>query len=96
MELISLFLYADDMVLLSSKEDGLAVMLKVMGKVCAGLGLRINASNTKIMAIPGHAKGAGPGAGTEDVEGCQGVEISDGMVEVVTQLKYLGSIMLGQ
>jgi hypothetical protein len=72
MELISLLLYADDTVLLSCKEDELAVILKVMGKVLVGLGLRINARKTKIMAIPGHAKGAGPGAGTEDVEVCQG------------------------
>jgi hypothetical protein len=39
MELISLLLYAADMVLLSSNEDGIAVMLKVMGKVSAGFGL---------------------------------------------------------
>jgi hypothetical protein len=94
MELISLLLYTDDNVLLSSKEDELVVMLKVMGKVSAGLGLRINASKTKIMAIPGHAKGAGAGVGTEDVEGCQGVEINEGMVEVVTQFKYLGSMLV--
>jgi hypothetical protein len=81
-------------VLLSCKEDELAVMLKVMGKGPAGLGLRINASKTKIIAIPGHAKVAGPGAGTEDVKVCQGVEISDGMVEVVTQFKYLGSMLV--
>jgi hypothetical protein len=49
MELISLLLYADDTVLLSSKEDELAVMLKVP----AGLGLRINASKTKIRACKG-------------------------------------------
>jgi hypothetical protein len=36
MELISLLLYADDTVLLSSKEDELAVMLEVMDKVSAG------------------------------------------------------------
>jgi hypothetical protein len=94
MELISLLLYADDTVLLSSKEDELAVMLKLVGKVSAGLGLQMNASKTKIMATPLHAKGAGPGAGTEDVEGCQGVEISDGMVQVVTQFKYLGSMLV--
>jgi hypothetical protein len=46
------------------------------------------------MAIPGHAKGAGPGAELEDVEGCQGVEISDGMVKVVTHFKYLGSMLV--
>jgi hypothetical protein len=69
-------------------------MLKLMSKVSAGLGLRINASKTKIMAIPLHAKGAGPGAGTEDVEGCQRVEISDGMVQVLTQFKYLGSMLV--
>jgi hypothetical protein len=27
-------------------------------------------------------------------EGCQGVEISEGMVEVVTQFKYLGSMLV--
>jgi hypothetical protein len=63
MELISLLLSGDDMVLLSSKEDELAVMLKVMDKISAGLGLRIKASKTETMAIPGHAKGGRGGDG---------------------------------
>jgi hypothetical protein len=93
MELISRLLYADDMVLLSSREDELASMLKGLDKVSAGLGLRMNASKTKIMAIPGHAKGAV--VGMEGVEGCRKeVEISEGMVEVVAQLRYLGSMLV--
>jgi hypothetical protein len=64
----------------SSKENELAVLLKVMDKVSAGLGLRSNASKTIIIAIPRHAKGAGARVGTEDVEGCQVVVMSEGMV----------------
>jgi hypothetical protein len=67
-------------------------MLKVMDKVSAGLGLRINARKTKFMAIPGHAKGSR--VGMEGVEGCKEVEISEGMVEVVTHFKYLGSMLV--
>jgi hypothetical protein len=33
--------------------------------------------------------------GTEDVEGCQGVDISEGMVECLTcQFKYLGIMLV--
>jgi hypothetical protein len=30
----------------------------------------------------------------EDVEGCQGVEIDEGMVEVLTHFKYFGGMMV--
>ena len=49
---MSVLLYADDMVLMSSSREELAAMLQVMDKVSAGLGLRINASKTEIMSIP--------------------------------------------
>jgi hypothetical protein len=58
------------MVLLSSKEDELAVM--VINKVSTGLGLRINTSKTKVMAIPRHVKGAG--TGMEEVEAGKGLK----------------------
>ena len=92
MELISLLLYADDMVLLSSKEEELAAMLKVMDRVSAGLGLRINASKTEIMAIPKRAKQGGKVQEVGEV--CQAVEISEGMVKVVSQFKYLGCMLV--
>jgi hypothetical protein len=80
------------MVFLSSKEEELAVMLKVMDKVSASSGLRINASKTELMPILKHAK-AGRSV-LKEVEGCQGVEISEGMVKVLTQVKYLGSMLV--
>jgi hypothetical protein len=85
MELISLMLYADNMVLLSSCEDELAVMLKVMDKsLLAWVCGRPPARQTS-WPLQGMQRGLDLGwAGMEDVEGCQGVEISEGMVEVVT------------
>ena len=51
LEVLSVLLYADDMVLMSNDRGELATMLQVMDRVSAGLGLRINASKTEIMAI---------------------------------------------
>ena len=51
MELVSVLMYADDMVLLSKDAEELAVMLQTMDKVSAGLGMRMNASKTEIMPL---------------------------------------------
>ena len=51
LEVLSVLLYADDMVLMSNNRGELATMLQVMDRVSAGMGLRINANKTEIMAI---------------------------------------------
>jgi hypothetical protein len=92
MQLVSILLYADDLVLLSSDREELVAMLKAMDKVSAGLGLRINASKTEIMSIPRQAKGD-----EQDQQGemsNEGVEISEGWVKVVSKFKYLGSMLV--
>ena len=50
-KLLSVLLYADDMVLLNPSREELVVMLQVMDKAAASLGLRINASKTEILSI---------------------------------------------
>ena len=50
-ELLSILLYAYDMVLLSLSREELVVMLQVMDEVAASLGLRINASKTEILTV---------------------------------------------
>ena len=83
-ELVSILLYADDMVLLSKDAEELAVMLQTMDKVSAGLGMRINASKTEILSVPA--------AGGQQVAR-PGVPISEGEVKQVSWFKYLGSLL---
>ena len=51
LEVLSVLLYADDMVLMSNDRGELATMLKVMDMVSAGMELHFNASKTETMAI---------------------------------------------
>ena len=83
-ELVSILLYADDMVLLSKDAEELAVMLQTMDKVSAGLGMHINASKTEILSVPA--------AGGQQVAR-PGVPISEGEVKQVSWFKYLGSLL---
>jgi hypothetical protein len=89
LELLSVLLYADDMVLLSPDRSELTVMLQVMDKVAASLGLRINASKTEILSIDKNwEEGHGPG------QQGPGVAISEGVVKEVSQFKCLGSVLV--
>ena len=105
LELLSVLLYADDMVLMSSDREELAVMLQVMDNVSAGLGLRINASKTEIMSIPeverkkrgqkaDTAADAAAAAAATTQPVWEAVEISEGVVKEVSQFKYLGSVLV--
>lgn len=89
LELLSVLLYADDMVLLSPSREELTVMLQAMDKVAASLGLRINASKTEILSIDKDWV-------EEDGVVQQGPEvvISEGVVKEVSQFKYLGSVLV--
>ena len=88
-ELLSVLLYADDMVLLSPSREELVVMLQVMDKVAASLGLRINASKTEILSIDKDWK-----KGDVPVQQGPEVVISEGVVKEVSQFKYLGSVLV--
>ena len=88
-ELLSVLLYADDMVLLSPSREELVVMLQVMDKVAASLGLRINASKTEILSIDKDWK-----EGDVPVQQGPEVVISEGVVKEVSQFKYLGSVLV--
>jgi hypothetical protein len=88
LELLSVLLYADDMVLLSDNREELATMLQVMDRVSAGMGLRINASKTEIMSITAAGQ-----CSTEAQQEGGGVVISEGLVKEVPQFKYLGSML---
>ena len=88
-ELLSVLLYADDMVLLSPSREELVVMLQVMDKVAASLGLRINASKTEILSIDKDWK-----EGDVPVQQGPEVVISEGVVKEVSQFKYLESVLV--
>jgi hypothetical protein len=90
LEVLSVLLYADDMVLMSNDRGELATMLQVMDRVSAGMGLRINASKTEIMAIK-----LKPKKGSVEVEQeAEEVVIGEGVVKEVSQFKYLGSVLV--
>ena len=89
LELLSVLLYADDMVLLSPSREELTVMLQAMDKVAASLGLRINASKTEILSIDKDWV-EGDGSAQQGPE----VVISEGVVKEVAQFKYLGSVLV--
>ena len=88
-ELLSVLLYADDMVLLSPSREELVVMLQVMDKVAASLELRINASKTEILSIDKDWK-----EGDVPVQQVPEVVISEGVVKEVSLFKYLGSVLV--
>ena len=77
------------MVLLSPSREELVVMLQVMDKVAASLGLRINASKTEILSIDKDWK-----EGNVPVQQGSEVVISEGVVKEVSQFKYLGSVLV--
>jgi hypothetical protein len=79
---ISLLLYADDMVLFSTKPKNLVLMLKAMDSAAERFTMCINASKTKIMFV-------GKGMSQLSVD----VTINDGSVELVDQFKYLGGVL---
>lgn len=85
MELVSILLYADDMALLSSDAEELAVMLQTMDRVSAGFGMRINASKTEILSVPA--------AAAQQEVTPTAVQISEGEVKQVSSFKYLGSLL---
>jgi hypothetical protein len=51
LQIISMLLYADDMVLLSCNKAELEMMLTVMDDICNKMGMCINASKTELMAM---------------------------------------------
>ncbi len=79
---IYLLLYANDMVLFSTKPENLVLMLKAMDNVVEHFTMRINASKTKIMFV-------GKGMSQLPVD----VTINGGPVELVDQFKYLGGVL---
>ncbi len=79
---IFLLLYANDMVLFSTKPENLVLMLKAMDNVVERFTMHINASKTKIMYV---------GKGTSQL--LVDVTISGGPVELVDQFKYLGGVL---
>jgi endonuclease/exonuclease/phosphatase family metal-dependent hydrolase len=84
LRLVSLLLYADDMVLLSQDAKELESMLQTMDKVCLGMGMRINASKTEIMAFVKQQQ--------QEQQGTE-VVIGEGVVKQVPKFKYLGSML---
>jgi len=89
LELVRALLYADDMVLLSHNPDELRVMLQIMDKVAAGMGMHINASKTEILGL---AKRKG-GVGGEQQGAVPEVVIAEGVVKQVSKFKYLGCMI---
>jgi hypothetical protein len=89
--LVSKLLYADDMVLLSSDAEELAVMLRTMDTVMAEMGMCINAAKTEIMVLDA-AAGAGNAAAAAVADPVT-VEISGGEVNQVSLFKYVGSML---
>jgi hypothetical protein len=79
---ISLILYAEDMVLFSTKSKNLMLMLKAMDNAAKHFTMRINASKTKIMSM-------GKGMSQLLVD----VTISGNPIELVDQFKYLGGVL---
>jgi hypothetical protein len=79
---IYLLLYANDMVLFSTKSGNLVLMLKAMDNVAKRFTMCINASKTKIMFV---------GKGTSQLS--MDVTINSGPVELVDQFKYLGGVL---
>ncbi len=79
---ISLLLYANDMVLFSTKPKNLVLMLKAMDIVAKRFIMHINASKTKIMSV---------GKGTSQLP--VDVIINGNPVELVDQFKYLGGVL---
>jgi hypothetical protein len=91
LQLISTLLYADDMALLSQDAKELESMLQTMDKVCLGMGMRINASKTEIMAFSEQQQQQQAGMDGLGIE----VDISEGIVKQVLKFKYLGSMLVG-
>jgi len=79
---ISLLLYANDMVLFSTKPKNLVLILKAMDIVAKRFIMHINASKTKIMSV---------GKGTSQLP--VDVTINGNPVELVDQFKYLGGVL---
>jgi hypothetical protein len=79
---ISLLLYANDMVLFSTKPENLVLMLKAMDSTADRFSMRINASKTKIMSV---------GKGTSQL--LVDVTINGDPIELVDQFKYLGGVL---
>jgi hypothetical protein len=87
LELLSVLLYADDMVLLSDNKEELAAMLQVMDRVSAG-GLTHQCQQNRDHAHPCCWRvwqGGRAGGGV--------VVISEGPVKEVPQVRYLGSVL---
>ena len=89
-ELLSVLLYAADMVLLSPSREDQVVMLQVMDKFAAScLGLGINASKTEILSIDKDWE-----EGDVPVQQGPEVVINEGVVKEVSHFKYLGSVLV--
>jgi hypothetical protein len=103
-QLVSLLLYADDLVLLSQDPAELASMLQIMDKIAADMGMCINASKTEIMSLNTAVASGNAGAATTSAvmsdascvaspfEG--GVQISGGVVKQVPKFVYLGGCLV--
>ncbi len=74
--------YADDIVILSSSYSEMQGLLDAVNRLAAAVGMRINASKTKVMSalVPG--------------EQCQAVLLDGEPLEDVDKVKYLGSMFV--
>ena len=83
---LPLLMYADDLTLMSNSPDGLKEMLLTMDAMAIKYGLRINASKTKVMTV-------GKDLSNDGVHPLEGICLSGGPVQVVSEFKYLGGIL---
>ncbi len=79
---LSDLVYADDIVILSSSYSEMQGLLEAVNRHAAAVGMRINASKTKVMSalIP--------------CEHCQAVMLDDEPLEDVDKFKYVGSMFV--
>jgi hypothetical protein len=91
--LLSVLLYADDMVLLSPDRGAkLTVMLPVMDKVAASMHLVCVSMQARRRSCSD--KNWEEGHGPAQPKQGPGVVISEGVVKEVSQFKYLGSVLV--
>ena len=80
---VLILLYADDIVLLSDREENLQTMLHTLGEWCCKWGLTINGNKSKVMHFRSQSV---------DKTGFQFI-CADETLEIISQYKYLGLIL---
>jgi hypothetical protein len=81
--LVNCLVYADDLVLLSCDQQELEAMLAAFDRVCAEIGMHVNAAKTQLLCMPVRGPGGMPATNTA-------VQLLGGAAVYVDSFKYLG------